>query len=57
MDCNNKEKLIESFYNNITIRSCFKINDIIYKGILEVLVKKFIKSNSISLNFSQFLGN
>ena len=35
----------------------FKKNDWIYKYILGVLVKKFIKSNFILSNSSQILGN
>ena len=36
---------------------CFKINGWIYKGILGVLVKNFIKLHSIPFYSSQFWGN
>ena len=35
----------------------FKIKGLIYRGIFGVLVKKFIKSNSIPSYSSQFRGN
>ena len=47
---------MESFYNNITIRPLFKINDWIYRGILGVLVKKSLNQISFShipLNFGR----
>ena len=39
---------METFYNNITIRPLFKINDWIYRGILGVLVKKSLNQISFS---------
>ena len=47
---------METFYNNITIRPLFKINDWIYRGILGVLVKKSLNQISFShipLNFGR----
>ena len=46
--------VMKLFYDNITIRPYFKINDWIYRGILGVLVKKSLNLISfipIPLNF------
>ena len=49
MECNH-------FMTILLLDPYFKINGWIYRGILGVLVKKFIKSNFIPFNSSQFRG-
>ena len=45
---------LNNFMTILLLDLYFKINDWIYRGILGVLIKKFIKSNSISFYYSQF---
>ena len=53
----NMERMeLNHFMTILLLDPYFKINGWIYRGILKVLVKKFIKSNFIPTNFSQFRG-
>ena len=53
---NIKGNELNYFMTILLLDPYFKINGWIYRGILKVLVKKFIKSNFIPTNFSQFRG-
>ena len=48
---------MKSFYNNITIRPHFKINGLIYRGILRVLVKKLLNLIPFPPISPNFRGN